>query len=217
MIRFQLFGRFGVQSDDGVQQKLRRKSECLICLLALSEGLEATREHAAGLIWSDRGEDQARASLRQELAILRRALGKDVIAATKRSIRLVGDAVSLDAVDFRSHAVVDTPESLEAAATLYAGPLMEGHVSKSEGFEDWIDTERRIFENEALGVMIRLAQHQLKAGHADQASEWAERALRIDPYREASNILVIEALANSGDRAAAVAKYRERLIPLNPV
>ncbi len=47
--------------------------------------------------------------------------------------------------------------------TLYAGPLMEGHVSKSEGFEDWIDTERRIFENEALGVMIRLAQHQLKA------------------------------------------------------
>ena len=48
MIRFQLFGRFGVQSDDGVQQKLRRKSECLICLLALSEGLEATREHAAG-------------------------------------------------------------------------------------------------------------------------------------------------------------------------
>ena len=209
MIQIHLLGRFSAQSDDGSSRNLRRKSECLICLIALSDGLEVTREMAAGLIWSDRGEDQARASLRQELAVLRRTLGDGVIVTTKRSIRLDPDRVSIDVIDFRLHAVVDSPQSLEVAATLYAGPLMEGHDSKSEGFEDWVAVERRAFENEALGVTMRLAQQQLKAGFADQAGKWAELAIRIDPLREKSHLLAIEALAQSGDRAAAIAKFAD--------
>ncbi|MGR3292319.1 MAG: AfsR/SARP family transcriptional regulator, partial [Paracoccaceae bacterium] len=78
MINFQLFGGFRALLDDGQPLRaLGRKSECLICLLALSDGLEVTREKAAGIIWSDRGEDQARASLRQELSQLRRIIGAD--------------------------------------------------------------------------------------------------------------------------------------------
>ena len=47
--------------------------------------MEVTREKAAGIIWSDRGEDQARASLRQELSQLRRIIWADAVTATKRS------------------------------------------------------------------------------------------------------------------------------------
>ena len=55
MIQIQLLGEFRAVGDDGSRfRSLGRKSECLICLLALSDGLEVTRERAAGLIWSER-------------------------------------------------------------------------------------------------------------------------------------------------------------------
>ena len=207
MIHFQLLGGFRALLDDGQPLRaLGRKSECLICLLALSDGLEVTREKAAGIIWSDRGEEQARASLRQELSQIRRVLGSDAITATKRSIRLEPDYVSVDVLKFRANSVVDTTKNLAVAATLYCGPLMAGHDPKSEGFEDWVEAERRTLENEALGATIRLAQHQLNAGDNEQAVKWAEHAIRIDPLREVGHRLAIEALAASGDRTAALAK-----------
>ncbi|MGR3344123.1 MAG: BTAD domain-containing putative transcriptional regulator [Paracoccaceae bacterium] len=210
MIHFQLFGGFRALLDDGQPLRaLGRKSECLICLLALSDGLEVTREKAAGIIWSDRGEDQARASLRQELSQLRRILGGDAVIATKRCIRLEPERVRIDALEFRANAVIDTTKTLEVAATLYTGPLMAGHDPKSEGFEDWVEAERRTLENEALGTTIRLAQHHMNAGNTEQAIKWAEHAIRIDPLREVSHRLAIEALAASGDRTAALAKSAE--------
>ena len=210
MIQIQLLGEFRAVGDDGSRfRSLGRKSECLICLLALSDGLEVTRERAAGLIWSERAEEQARASLRQELSQLRRILGGDSIASNKRSIRLVPDRVQVDVQQFRANAVVDTAKTLEAAAALYRGPLMAAHEPKSEGFEDWIEVERRTLENEALGATIRLAQKHLSSGYPDQAIKWADHAIRIDPLREISHRLAIEALAASGDLTAALARSAE--------
>lgn len=178
----------------------------MICLLALSDGSEVTRKKAAGIIWSDRGEEQARASLRQELSQIRRVLGSDAIVANKRSIRLVREHVSVDVLDFRDNAVKDTINTLQAAAALYTGPLMAGHDPKSEGFEDWVETVRRSLENEALGATIRLAQCYLDQGQPDQTVKWEEHAIHIGPLREISHRLLIEALAATGDRTVALAK-----------
>lgn len=73
-------------------------------------------------------------------------------------------AACVDLLEFRANAVVDTISSLETAAALYTGALMAGHDPKSEGFEDWVEVQRRTLENEALGATIRLAQHHMDAG-----------------------------------------------------
>jgi len=49
----------------------------------------------------------------------------------------------------------------------------------------------------------------MNAGNTEQAIKWAEHAIRIDPLREVSHRLAIEALAASGDRTAALAKSAE--------
>ena len=207
-LKIELFGGFSIQDGKGeAVGELGRKSKSLICLLALEIGLKTTREKAAGLVWSDRSEKQARASLRQELSQLRRVCGKDAIAADKQSIWLVPEFVSIDVQGFRAAIGKDTPQSLTTAGILYTGALLDGHQSNSKGFEEWIEAERRILNNEALGVMIQLAQNHLDAGQYDQAGKWAERAIRVDPLSESSNYLSIEALALSGDRGAALARY----------
>ena len=102
MMHFQLFNGFHAKLDDGQSlNALSRKSECLICLLALSDGMEVSREKAAGIIWSDRGEEQARASLRQELSQIRRVIGSEAITSDSRSIRLVLEHVTIDVLEFR--------------------------------------------------------------------------------------------------------------------
>jgi DNA-binding SARP family transcriptional activator len=54
-----------------------RKNRALLAILALSSGRRVTRERICGLLWSDRAEEQARSSLRQSLAALRKELGGD--------------------------------------------------------------------------------------------------------------------------------------------
>ena len=47
------------------------KARAALAYIALSEGRRETRERLVGLLWSESGEDKARASLRQTLRDLR--------------------------------------------------------------------------------------------------------------------------------------------------
>src|SRR5215468_12775675 len=91
-LQIRLLGGFDLQSSrGGVEIPAGRKVRALLACLALSPGSAWPREKLMALLWSDRGEEQARASLRQALAELRRALGEP------SPLRTEHDAVSLDA------------------------------------------------------------------------------------------------------------------------
>ena len=51
-----------------------RKSKAFLAYLALAPGMLRSREHLASVFWDRSAEEQARASLRQSLSSLRRAL-----------------------------------------------------------------------------------------------------------------------------------------------
>jgi TolB-like protein/DNA-binding SARP family transcriptional activator len=188
-------------SDGDLVEGLGRKSKSILCLLALAKDFATTRERAAGLVWSDRSETQARSSLRQELAQIRRQCGAKTIGANKQSIWLVPELVSIDVQKFHEAIKLDTSEALETAGLLYSGAFMDGHQSKSDSFEDWMETERRTLENRAHDVMIWLAQSYRDKCQYKHAANWAEQAIRIDPLSETSNFITIEALALSKFRS----------------
>ena len=69
-----LLGGFGLRSSDGGDLALStRKDRLLLPYLALNAGRPLARDRLAGLLWGDRGETQARDSLRQSLASIRQA------------------------------------------------------------------------------------------------------------------------------------------------
>src|SRR5215469_1710878 len=91
LLQVRLLGGFELQSGHGQDAaQLGRKVRALFACLALSPGKPWAREKLMALLWSDRGEDQARASLRQALAELRRTLEEP------SPLRTEHDAVSLD-------------------------------------------------------------------------------------------------------------------------
>ncbi len=70
--RLTLLGTFRLQTPDGADCTIPASKQCgLIAALALSPGGQLTHERAMALLWSDRGETQARDSLKHALAELR--------------------------------------------------------------------------------------------------------------------------------------------------
>src|ERR1700733_10871070 len=73
-------GLFGPASFNVGGRELRFKSlklRAALGYIALNDSLTETRERLVGLLWSESGEEHARASLRQNIRELRVALGPD--------------------------------------------------------------------------------------------------------------------------------------------
>ncbi len=77
VLHINLLGGFEARLASGAALSLKgRKTQALVAYLALSPGQPRSREELVGLLWGDRGEEQARSSLRQSLSELRKALGE---------------------------------------------------------------------------------------------------------------------------------------------
>lgn len=115
-----LTGPFRAELGGSLMSGLSRRSQGMLAYLACQQGMRAERGALADLLWSDRSEDQARASLRQELSVVRKALG-DCVRADRQTAWLVDGTVTVRRGN---------------------GDFLQGFDLPSEGFEDWLREER---------------------------------------------------------------------------
>src|SRR3954453_22170814 len=102
-MRLRLLGRFGVIGPDGESRPIQlptRKAGGLLAYLGMSRDYAAGREELAALLWGDCSDQQARQSLRQALAMLRKELRSQFLSADTEFVRLESGQWSVDAVDF---------------------------------------------------------------------------------------------------------------------
>jgi hypothetical protein len=116
-----LYGPFRAWLDDTELVVSSRRGRAILAMLALSGTGAVARDRLAATLWPDRSEEQARASLRQELSSLRRALGNGagIVTADATSVRIDASALSPDR---------GRPED---------GEFLEGLDLRSEPFDDW--------------------------------------------------------------------------------
>ncbi len=117
-----LTGAFRADLDDVTLRGLSRRTQAMLAFLATQRDMRTEPGTLATLLWPDRTEEQARASLRQELSVARRVIGADLLEADRQS-------VWLNAAQVRS--LRDEDES-----------FMQGFDLASEPFEDWLRQER---------------------------------------------------------------------------
>lgn len=131
-LTLRLFGAFRAHDGSGrTVAGLSRRSQGLLAYLASQPDMRAERGLVADLLWSDRSEEQARASLRQELSLLRRTLPDGVLEANRQHVWLAPERVH-----------VKTGE----------GDFLQGFDLHSEGFEDWL---RQMRQTEKPGTAKR--------------------------------------------------------------
>ena len=124
MQRLTIFGRFSLVGADGTPIPLKsQKAKALLAYLALSPEYTRSREEIMALLWSDRGEAQARASLRQVLFGLKKTLNDEAPDA----LNVTDEAVSLD----QDHIIIENSQ----------GELLSGFHLNDDAFEEWLRDE----------------------------------------------------------------------------
>lgn len=207
LMKLQLLGEFSLTGSDGRSIAVTsKKNRALLAILALSAGLHATRERLAGLLWGEHGEEQARSSFRQSLAILRKELGvagTAVLDIHDDLVALRPDAISIDAVEILNGANEQDLATLRASALLYRGDLLADLALREETFEAWLGVERRRLGAAAIKLFDRLAS--LETGHAQ--IEAAQQLLALDNLRESSHRQLMKAYASQGERGLALKQF----------
>ncbi|MFC3126943.1 BTAD domain-containing putative transcriptional regulator [Pseudoroseomonas globiformis] len=178
-----------------------RKARALLAVLGRSLGQPVPRSRLAELLWSRRGEEQQRGSLRQALHELQAALvpvGAPVLQASRDSLMLQDGPVWIDA-----EAVLDR-EAGPDALDLLCQPLLPDLEGLDAAFDGWLTEQRALLQS----VAAHRAGALLAATTSPEAAlDAAERLLRIDPAREAGWRALIRLRLDRGDRAGAYAAY----------
>jgi TolB-like protein len=213
-----LFGSFGVRApNEAAITLLGQKERALLAFLALSPGTTHARDKLATLLWSDRGDPQARDSLKHALSNLRQCLqsaDSPAIIADRQSVRLDPAAVSTDVGAFERLLSAGTPDSIEQAMALYRGDLLDGISIRDDAFEHWLLVERQRLRGLLEEALATLMARALAAGERGRAEAAARRLLTLDPLREAAGRALMQLHAERGEAAQALRLYetlRERL------
>ncbi len=188
-----------------------RKATALLAHLALAER-PRSRESLCGLLWPSHDPEHARGALRRTLSALRKSVGEEWIDSASGSIALrAADGLEIDVQRFRSLTGEDaSPEQLAAAVELFRGELLEGFALRdSPEFDAWWVYEADGLRRELGSALGRLVALVGARGDYPRAIAHARRWLELDPLHEPAHRELIRLYALNGDRAAALAQYRD--------
>jgi predicted ATPase/DNA-binding SARP family transcriptional activator len=206
-----LLGPFQVQQNGITVTRFRGdKVRALLAYLAVEAHRPHSRSALAKLLWPEQPLEQALGNLSLALFRLRQALaaGEDPLLATRQTVRWRDGAAVVDVLEFVRLASSSDAADLEQAAALYRGEFLSGFgLPECEAFEDWLLLTRERLGYLALDVLARLAEGYLTAGQPGESAVAARRQLALDPWREPAHRQLMLALAQSGDRAGALAAY----------
>jgi len=217
-LELKLFGEFELRRAGGQAIDLpAQKERALLAVLALPPGAIHSRDKLASLLWSDRGDAQARDSLKHALYRLRQCLrpaSPSPIVADRRSVRLDAAGLSSDVASFEQLLAVGGPDVLEQATTLFRGDLLEGIGVRDPAFEDWLLVERQRLRRLAEDALTNLIAQSMADGAPKRAEVAARRLLALDPLREAACRAMMQIHAEASQAPQALKLYealRDRL------
>lgn len=202
-----------------------RKAIALLTYLVLT-GRRHTRETLAALFWPEYDQAHARGTLRNTLYELNKALGGAGLDINREDIGFAPDErLTVDVIEFReriderlghghppAEVCGDCLDGLSQAVELYRDNLLAGfNVDASPEFEQWLLFETERLRGELANALERLSRGLLERGQLEQAIVHARRWLSLDPLDEAAARRVMELLALTGQRTAALQEYQELL------
>jgi predicted ATPase/DNA-binding SARP family transcriptional activator len=222
MLRIHVLGEFRVEVDGvalGEGSWPRRDVKLLLQLLAVRHAHRFSREAVAECLWPGVAAETARNRLYNIVYVLRGVLEPQRGARAPSSyvhssadMLHLGPAAALwidaDAFEQALDAAVPAEPAaaqglLEQAAALYRGPLLDGTAE-----DRWAGSDRIHLAQRYRSALRSLAQRYQALGQMEAAIGALQRLVRTDPTDEAVQRELIQALADTGRRAEALAQYR---------
>jgi TolB-like protein len=211
-IRISLLGPLLILRDENELTIASRKSRALIGYLASREGTEITRSVLSGLLWSDRTDAQAAASLRQALSEVRQAFdafGASLLKVTKVSIMWLPGSASIDVKILEKALNSEDVEQLRSSAELIRGEFLEGLQTGSAGYEEWLSLERERIRLLTCTLYQRFMERLQNGGTHGEAVNVGLRLLALDPLQEHVHRALMRLYMAQGRYDAGLAQFEK--------
>lgn len=221
-LEIRLLGGFEVWHDGQLINGFEsQKVRALLAYLVLNHDTAHTRDHLAGLLWSEKDDETARRNLRQAVYNLRTSLPhadtpSPPILTTHQSVQFNPETdYWLDVAAFEDavrrgmsvSAGVD-PRHLAVASDLYRGDFLAGFfIADSPAFEHWVLYEQERLREMAIQTLRRLVDYYLASREYRLGIQYAQRLLEIDPLFEEAHRNLMRLYALSGRRSRALSQY----------
>ncbi|MGX5845202.1 BTAD domain-containing putative transcriptional regulator [Mesorhizobium sp. ArgA1] len=211
-LRLTLLGRCMLSGKQQTQLRLStRKSWALFALLAQCGVSGCTREQVSGSLWPLSGEEQARASLRQELAALRKLLKEvgcpDPFEARQGTLMLRHEVIAVDSRKLEDIALSGDTERIRSIPQLYRGDFAAGLSIRSAPFAAWLQAERQRLCDLAVSALETVLAHDEEHGEPDIVLKTALAIITMDPAHEAAHCGAMRSLHSLGRSAEALMQF----------
>ncbi|MCC7283320.1 MAG: hypothetical protein IT556_13115 [Acetobacteraceae bacterium] len=204
-LRLRLIGEIDARRLTGERALPRsRRGQAMLAILALAMPRPVPRAQLIGLLWPGRGEEQARASLRQALHDLTEALGRDagaILAIRDDTIALRAGSVWTDVSELQRGGPA-TPAML----SLLAGTVLEDFSGLTPAFDSWLAEARADFAARGRAIAEAVLDHATDTGQVLAA---ARRLTEFDPTHEGGWRAIMRAHALGGERSLALLAFQE--------
>jgi DNA-binding SARP family transcriptional activator len=209
LLQLSLFGPVTLRSNNREIRIKSLKLRAMLGYIALSDSLLETRERLVGLLWSESGEAQARAVLRQVIRELREIFsdaGSDGLHVSSYQIGLEREAIDVDV-----WAVLGAAEAAEVHSLLLERPhltdeLLVGLEDLDPAFRAWVLAKRHTLRDRLLRGLENVLGQQ--ADNPRDEGYVAEAILNLDPTHEAACRRLMRAHATAGNTARALSTYK---------
>jgi tetratricopeptide (TPR) repeat protein len=175
------FTLFDVETGEDVRPR-GRKARALIAYLAMHPDRSVSRERLMALFWSDRGEEQARGSLRQTLFELKPfGNGAGLLAIERECVTLHRHAIETDIDQLRTRiARQDFAGLLDALPDALERPFANLDCL-DDGFDEWLQIERTRMRDELVQLIADGSALALAASDIPSARALHARLQAFDP------------------------------------
>ncbi|MCH4091960.1 AfsR/SARP family transcriptional regulator [Acetobacter sp.] len=200
ILHLDLLGSMAVQMLDGTAlTPTGAKTRGLLAILALSDRRPVTRKTLAHLLWSRRSDEQARASLRQEIHRLSEALsplGTDILDIQRHALTLKPVLTTVDAERYLNASPSGILKLPETDST-----LLTDLEAVDPALDEWL-TQQRARLTQHLTTVLEQAQTSLP--DPEQRIAAANRLLRLDRLNENAWKTLMRELVRTADTSAAL-------------
>ncbi len=189
----------------GAPLEFRAPLRALLLLAHLVvERAAVPRKRIAFALWPDDTEEAALSNMRRHVGLLEATLPQtDEPWIRKDRVNIAwsaGTRAYVDVIAFRE--LSTDAKRMVDAVDLYMGSFIE------TSDDEWVVAQRERFHGLALDMLATLVARSREAQNVSEALAFAQRALRLDPFREDFLRDVMWLRHASGDRIGALDTYR---------
>lgn len=181
---------------------IQRHRLALLALLGVAPSHRLSRDKLIAFLWPETHTERGRSLLNDSAYVLRSALVEGALLSRGDDLLLNGEIVRVDVHEFE--AALECGDS-DAAVALYKGPFLDGFfVSGAPELERWANVQRDRLRRAWSKAVEEVAERAATRGDDAGAVDWWRLLAADDPTNSRIALRLMNTLAASGERAAAI-------------